>query len=136
MSRMKNSLKRLLTLSMAAASALTMSVTAFADEPYNSYNYDTWEDPIPSQSGYRVERTVTGAEMGLSRLNDPEDPLFVSEAEPTTISDAKDFFVDDERNEFWVADSKNNRILRLNEDLEIIGRYYGVKGDSDQSVYG
>ena len=131
---MKNSLKRVLTLSMAAAAALAMTTTAFADEPYNSYNYDTWEDPIPSQSGYRVERTVTGAEMGLSRLSDPEDPLFVSENASPTLSDAKDMYMDDERSEFWVADSKNNRILRLNKDLEVIGRYYGVKGSSEINV--
>ncbi len=134
MARMKNSLKKLLALSMAAVTAMTMSVTAFADEPYNSYNYDTWEDAIPSQSGYRVERTVTGEEMGLDRLTDPEDPLFVSETAVTTLDGAMDFFVDDERNEFWVADSENNRILRLNEDLEIIGRYYGVSGDSEINV--
>ena len=77
---------------MAAVTAMTMSVTAFADEPYNSYNYDTWEDAIPSQSGYRVERTVTGEEMGLDRLTDPEDPLFVSETAVTTLDGAMDFF--------------------------------------------
>ena len=68
---MKNSLKRVLTLSMAAAAALAMTTTAFADEPYNSYNYDTWEDPIPSQSGYRVERTVTGGRDGSFKTQRP-----------------------------------------------------------------
>ena len=43
-------------------------------------------------------------------------------------------YMDDERSEFWVADSKNNRILRLNKDLEVIGRYYGVKGSSEINV--
>lgn len=119
---------------MTAAMSLTMATTAFADEPYNTYNYDTWEDPIPSQSGYRVERTVTGAEMGLSRLTDPDDELFVSETESVTISDARDLFCDTEREEFWIADTKNNRILRLDKDLQLIGRYYGVKGSTEISV--
>ena len=50
---------------LAAGLALTMTVTAFADEPYTAYNYDYWDDAIPSQSAYRVEKTVTGADMGL-----------------------------------------------------------------------
>lgn len=128
MSRINNSAKKLLTLSMALAAALTMTTTAFADEPYDAYNYDTWEDPIPSQSGYRVERTVTGDDMGLARLTDPDDELFVSENAPTSLSDSKDLFMDDEREEFWIADTKNNRVIRLNKNLEVIGRYYGEIG--------
>lgn len=134
MSRIKNSAKKLLTLTMALAAALTMTATAFADEPYDAYNYDTWEDPIPSQNGYRVDRTVTGEDMGLKRLTDPDDELFVSENAPTSLSDAKDLFMDEEREEFWIADTKNNRVLRLNKDLEIIGRYYGVKGNTEINV--
>lgn len=134
MSRINNSAKKLLTLSMALAAALTMTTTAFADEPYDAYNYDTWEDPIPSQSGYRVERTVTGDDMGLARLTDPDDELFVSENAPTSLSDSKDLFMDDEREEFWIADTKNNRVIRLNKNLEVIGRYYGVKGNTEINV--
>lgn len=134
MSRIKNSAKKLLTLSMALAMAVTMSVTAFADEPYNAYNYDTWEDPIPSQNAYRVARTVSGEAMGLDRLTDPEDKLFVSEDAAVEISDARDLYLDEEREEFWLADSKNDRVLRLDSDLKIIGRYYGVNGKTEISV--
>lgn len=61
MSRNKISLKRMISAALAAGLALTMTVTAFADEPYTAYNYDYWDDAIPSQSAYRVEKTVTGA---------------------------------------------------------------------------
>lgn len=132
---MKKSLKRLLTLTMAACSAMTMmTFQAFADEPYNAYNYDRWGDTVPSQNGYRVSKTVAGKEMGLSKLADPNDSLFVSEDASVVLNDPKDIFLDDERKEFWVADTDNHRILRLNEDLEIIGRYYGVSGDSEINV--
>ncbi len=134
MAKLNKSLKRLLTLSMALASALTMSITAFAKEPYESYSYDRWGDPVPSQNGYRVDKTVTGAEMKLDRLSDPADPLFVSESASASLNDAKDLFVDKERQEFWVADTKNNRVLRLDKNLEVIGRYYGVLGDSEINV--
>ena len=56
----------MISAALAAGLALTMTVTAFADEPYTAYNYDYWDDAIPSQSAYRVEKTVTGADMGLS----------------------------------------------------------------------
>ena len=59
MSRNKISLKRMISAALAAGLALTMTVTAFADEPYTAYNYDYWDDAIPSQSAYRVEKTVT-----------------------------------------------------------------------------
>ena len=52
------------------------------------------DDAIPSQSAYRVEKTVTGADMGLDRLSDPSDPLYISDDAPAKLSDAKDLFYD------------------------------------------
>ena len=43
MSRNKISLKRMISAALAAGLALTMTVTAFADEPYTAYNYDYWD---------------------------------------------------------------------------------------------
>ena len=84
----------MISAALAAGLALTMTVTAFADEPYTAYNYDYWDDAIPSQSAYRVEKTVTGADMGLDRLSDPSDPLYISDDAPAKLSDAKDLFYD------------------------------------------
>ena len=123
---MKLTLKRMLTLTMALCSAMTMTLTAFADEPYRTYNYDRWGDTVPSQGGYRAEKSVTGKEMELERLADPSDPLFVSEDASVVLKGAKDLFLDDDNNEFWVADTENHRILRLDINLKVIGRYYGV----------
>ncbi len=110
---------------LAAGLALTMTVTAFADEPYTAYNYDYWDDAIPSQSAYRVEKTVTGTDMGLDRLSDPSDPLYISDDAPAKLSDAKDLFYDQDNDTFWVCDSGNNRILRLDTDLKVTGCYTG-----------
>ena len=66
--------------------------------------------PSHSQSAYRVEKTVTGADMGLDRLSDPSDPLYISDDAPAKLSDAKDFFYDQDNDTFWVCDSGNNRI--------------------------
>ena len=112
MNGIKTSVRKLLCLTLAACTAISMSVTAFADEPYESYNYDNWDEAIPSQSAYTVQKTVTGADMGLGRLSDPADPLFYSEEASASLSEAKDFYVYDDK-EIWIADSGNNRILRL-----------------------
>lgn len=131
---MKKNLKKMLTVAMALCSAMTMTLTAFAEEPYKTYNYDRWGDTVPSQSGYTAKKSVTGKEIGLSRLSDPGDPLFVGKNASADLKGAKDLFLDDDNKEFWVADTGNNRILRLDINLNIIGRYYGVGGDSEINV--
>lgn len=131
MNGIMDSVRKLVSLSLAACTALTMmSVTAFADEPYQPYTYDNWDTAIPSQAGYTVQKTVSGMEMKLDRLSDPNDPLFYSEDASKSLSEARDFFVYKDR-ELWIADTGNNRILRLNSDYEVTGRYYYVSGQSE-----
>lgn len=125
-SRMKKHLKNIISIGLALSIAAAMATTTYASEPYVSYNYDAWGDAIPSQSGYRVDETITGYEMGLDKLADPNSDLFVSEQEPTNLSGASDLFYEDSTKEFWIADSGNNRILRTDANLKVIGCYKGV----------
>lgn len=124
-----NRLKRILSIVLAAGFAFGVTaVTAGADEPYVSYNYDAWNDAIPSQSGYRVDEVVTGTGMNLSRLSDPSDELFLGENVSARLSDAKDMYYEANLDEFWVADSGNARILRLDKNLKLVGAYDAVEG--------
>jgi len=82
----------------AAIAATTLVVNASADEPYIGYNYDWWEDPIPSQNGFVVEDVVSGAEMGAGALSEPND-----------------MFVHNESGKFYIVDKKNNRIVVTDE---------------------
>ena len=68
-----------------AAATLCTSV-AFADEPYEGYNYDWWGDPVPSQNGYIVDKVVTGADIGVGSFSEPSD-MFFSENEELYIAD-------------------------------------------------
>lgn len=129
--RIKNNLKKILCAGLAIVMTASTAVTAFADEPYKSYTYDAWEDAIPSQNAYRIERTVNGVQMKLDRLRDKDDPLFVDAKAPTNIANAQDLYFDSIGHDFWLCDTDNNRILRLNAALEIIGCYTGVKGKSE-----
>lgn len=92
-------MKKLTALVCAVGTAaMALAVTASADEPYIGYNYDWWGDPIPSQNGYVVDRTVSGADMGVGSLAEPND-----------------IFIDNEAGVFYIADSKNNRIVVTDE---------------------
>ncbi len=124
--RMKKSIKNIISVGLALSIAAAMATTAYASEPYVSYNYDAWNDAIPSQSGYRVDETITGFEMELNKLAEPGSKLFISEDEPTNLSNASDIFYEDSTEEFWIADSGNNRILRTDSNLKVIGCYKGV----------
>ena len=126
----KKSIRRFTSLTLAALTAVSLSVSAFADEPYESYNYDNWEEAIPSQSAYTVKDVIGGDYMGLARLSDPTVPLFYSEEASDSLSEAKDFYVYNNE-ELWIADTGNSRILRLDSDYQLIGCYYTVTGTSE-----
>ncbi|MGN1113552.1 MAG: hypothetical protein ACI4RC_00325 [Oscillospiraceae bacterium] len=132
MIKIKDVLKRALTITLTACIASTVTISAFADEPYNTYNYDEYGEDyvaaVPAQSAYMVKEVFSGDEMDLGRLTDENDPLYVSKNAKTVLNAASDLFLDEENQEFWVADTGNNRILRLDKNLKIIGRYYGVTG--------
>lgn len=82
------SIKRIAVRAVAAVmAAVTLGTcTAFADEPYDGYNYDWWGDPVPSQNGYVVDKVVTGLDLGIGSLTEPSD-LYVSEDEKIYIAD-------------------------------------------------
>jgi len=82
------SIKRIAARAAAAVMAAVMLGTcvAYADEPYDGYNYDWWEDPVPSQNGYVVDKVITGADIGIGSLNEPSD-MFISDSEEIYIAD-------------------------------------------------
>lgn len=82
------SIKRIAVRAVAAVmAAVTLGTcVAYADEPYDGYNYDWWEDPVPSQNGYVVDRVITGADLGIGSLTEPAD-LFISDNEEIYIAD-------------------------------------------------
>ncbi len=84
----------------AAVAASALVVNASADEPYIGYNYDWWGDPIPSQNGFVVEDVISGADMGAGTLSEPND-----------------MFVHNDSGNFYIVDTKNNRIVVTNSSF-------------------
>ena len=123
-------LNKLICVLLAAALALSlMTVSMFAVDPYTTYNYDAWWNAIPSQAGYEVIRTVNGDDIGLWQLSDPSSEFFISEKEPKTLSDSKDFFLSPNE-EFYIVDTGNNRIIRTDLDLNLVACYKYFPGST------
>ena len=121
-------LKRLIGIATAVATISSMAVTAFADEPYETYSYDNWQDPIPSQAGYMVSRTWTGHDLGLDKLSDPESEFYIGANENPNLSGASDMYVEDETRTIWIADTENHRILCFDEKFNLKGCYKKIDG--------
>ena len=83
-----------------AIAASCLSLPAYADEAYYGYNYNWWNDPVPSQNGYVVDRVVTGVDLGVGPFSEPND-----------------MFVDDETGKIYLVDTNNARIVITDENL-------------------
>lgn len=111
MIRLKKHTSRLLRQGLTAGLAALLAVpmltqTVSADEPYDVYNYNYLGEAVPSQAGYLAERSVSGLDLGTTALNTPSD-LF---------KDHEDFF--------YLVDSGNNRILKINSDFTEVVKVY------------
>ena len=107
------SIKRIAVRAAAAVMAavtLTTSI-AYADEPYDGYNYDWWDDPVPSQNGYVVDKVVTGADIGVGPLSEPSDLFF---------SDADELYIADTSYKGTLDSNMKGRIIKTDKDFNLI----------------
>lgn len=94
-------LKRLISLASVFVITAGLVVSASSDEPFYGYGYGWWDDPIPSQNGYVVDKTVTGIDIGCGLLKDPAD-----------------FFFSD-KDELYIVDSGNSRIVVTDKNIKL-----------------
>lgn len=104
-------------LRQAAATSLTALLTisalalpAFADEPYDVYNYNYLGEAVPSQAGYLAERSISGLDLGTTAFNSPSD----------IFKDHDDYF--------YIVDSGNHRIVKVDpsftEVVQVLDTFY------------
>ena len=55
--------------------ACSLSTTVLADQPYEGYNYDWWGDPVPSQTGYVVDKVQTALDFKTGKRYNSETQL-------------------------------------------------------------
>jgi DNA-binding beta-propeller fold protein YncE len=92
-----------LALSVAVAVS-GMSVYAEEDVPYDTYNYNYWEDIVKTPAAYTPDGNVSGEDVGTTAFKEPQD-LCVSDA-----------------GEVYVADTGNNRIVVMDNKMTKVNR--------------
>lgn len=78
-----------------------IDVSANSNVPYQTYNYDFWDDIYYTPAAYIPEKNISGADLGTGAFTNPQD-IFVAE---------------DGR--VYIADTGNNRIIVLRDDLTL-----------------
>lgn len=107
---MKKRFKTILLVAILIMSTLGECVSAFATTlPYDTYNYDYWDDIVYTPAAYIPDASYSGASLGIDNFINPQD-VYVSD-------DA-----------VYVADTGNARIVKLSLDLkqvlDIIDTFY------------
>lgn len=107
---MKKRFKTILLVAILIMSTLGEYVSAFATTlPYDTYNYDYWDDIVYTPAAYIPNTSYSGSSLGTDNFVNPQD-VYVSD-------DA-----------VYVADTGNARIVKLSLDmkqvLDIIDTFY------------
>ena len=82
----------------------SMNVYAEEDVPYDTYNYNYWEDIVKTPAAYTPDGNISGEDVGTTAFKEPQD-LCVSDA-----------------GEVYVADTGNNRIVVMDNKMTKVNR--------------
>ena len=99
-----NNVKKIFKITFVAIMLLSLLVVSVSAAPYKGFNYNSWDEPVPSQIGFLPEKVLSGQDFGggIGSLLNPQD-LFVTE------------------NSIFLLDSGNNRIIELDTEFNLIG---------------
>ncbi len=97
---MKKRFNRILLVAILILSTFGESISAFATTlPYDTYNYDYWDDIVYTPAAYTPETSYSGSALGIGNFSSPQD-VYVSD-------DA-----------IYIADTGNARIVVLSLDMK------------------
>ncbi|WP_157794167.1 NHL repeat-containing protein [Paenibacillus donghaensis] len=92
-------------LAVMAASLLLFHAApapAYAEStPYESYNYNYWEEAVPAPAAYIPDRTLSGKDLGVGDFRDPGDMVVAASGL------------------IYIVDSGNGRIVCLDSDWKV-----------------
>lgn len=116
-SKLNNAMLKRIVVIMMAAVMLTSGIGVFAEEPYDGYNYDYWEQPVNTPIAYEPITSVSGSELDTINMVQPSDMAV------------------DEHGNIYICDMGNNRIVVLDNDLELVKIVDGFKADGKEDTF-
>jgi len=99
---------------LAAAVLMGSCIRVDAVSNFNSYTYDEWDESVAAPASYQPVAAKNGLEIGSGALNTPQD-----------------FFMDADGH-LYVADTGNNRILILDDKLNLLETMETARMDGEE----
>jgi hypothetical protein len=96
---------------------LSIAVIPVSAAPYESYNYDYWEEAVAAPAAYLPESIISGEQLGVGALKDPQD-----------------IYVDAKKN-IYILDSGNHRIICLDSSWKLIRTIDGFDNNGTQDTF-
>lgn len=95
--------KKIWMIPMVVILILSSSLTAYASNvPYDTYNYDYWENIVYTPAAYVPEDHISGNDLGVGAFNNPQD-FYITE----------DGYI-------YIADTGNNRVVVVTTDWKLV----------------
>ena len=115
---MMNKLKRFTALALAVIlTVLAIPLTASADElPYDSYNYDYWENVVFTPAAYVPDGAISGVSLEVGALLNPQDICVAPDGD------------------LYIADTGNNRIIVVDDKTQKVTKIidaFDNEGETD-----
>lgn len=99
---MKVTVKRLFLLALTLVMfVLSFPIRAYA-VPYDSYNYDYWENVVQTPAPYVPQSTISGISLGIGAFSKPQDICVAPDGD------------------LYVADTGNNRIVVIDKQTKTV----------------
>lgn len=86
-------------------------------EPYPSYTFDFFGNPVPAAQAYIARSVVDGNSLGITPLREPRDIAVA------------------QNGEVFIADTGNNRILHLDKNFDLIKIIDGFSVDGQKETF-
>lgn len=122
---MKKRTKRAVVFALVMLMSFQLTaVTVSADSlPYDTYNYDYWENIVPTPAAYVPEGTISGVGLDIGTMSAPQDICVAPDGD------------------LYIADTGNNRIIVVDADsrsvVKIISSFdNNGKTDTFNAPYG
>lgn len=100
---LKKALMFVFAVALFIGSFSVVSSTAYASQPYTSYLYNVWGDPVPAPNAYEPKTVIRGQQLGIGPFNNPSDIVY-----------------DRKSGQVYLVDTGNSRIVVMDRSGNLV----------------